>query len=448
MRPWKEVERVVLPALFAALVGCGGERRTQEVPEASGGSATGGAGQGGAAPGGAGSGGQGGASGASGSSGSAGEGGMPVAPSFRKLVLSSEFFCEGANYGDFDGDGTNDVVAGPYWYAGPDFSTRHAIYAEPVFVVEAYSDNFFAFVRDLSGDGVNDVLFVGFPGESAYWYENSGDGSSFTRHDVVASVGNESPDYTDITGDGEPELVFIEIQPDLAHGRYGYAGPGVDAREPWTFHPLSPLGLYSHFTHGMGVGDVDGDGRRDLIESTGVWSQPASLAGDPLWQKSDRLLVQPGGGQMIADDVDRDGDQDIVTTLAAHGYGLSWFEQEGGAFVEHNIVPSTPAETGVVMHEPHSLAMADINGDGRLDIVTGERHWAHPPDGGDFAAPARLYWFEAGGDGGTVTFTPHLVDEQSGVGTQVIAGDVNDDGLVDIVLANKKGAFVFLQERE
>jgi hypothetical protein len=151
---------------------------------------------------------------------------------------------------------------------------------------------------------------------------------------------------------------------------------------------------------------------------------------------------------MVAEDVDGDGDRDIVTTLAAHGYGLSWFENDGGAFVEHNIVPVTEPQTGVVMHEPHALAMADVNGDGRLDIVTGERHWAHPPPGGDFAAPARLYWFEAGGSAGAVTFTPHLVDDQSGVGTQVVAGDVNDDGLVDVVLANKKGAFVFLQDLE
>jgi hypothetical protein len=437
-------------ALLAALVGCSGERKTQRVPEAGGGSAIGGAGQGGVA----GNAGQGGASGMSGTSGTsgmsggAGEGGAPPLPTFRKIVLSTEFFCEGATYGDLDGDGTNDVVAGPYWYEGPEFTTRHAIYPEPVFVVEAYSDNFFAFVRDLSGDGMNDVLFVGFPGQAAYWYENMDNGASFSRHDVVAQVGNESPDYADITGDGEPELVFIEMQADPTQGRYGYAGPGADAREPWVFHPLSPLGLYSHFTHGMGVGDVNGDGRGDLIEATGVWSQPQSLVGDPLWQKSEHVLGQPGGAQMVAEDVDGDGDRDIVTTLAAHGYGLSWFENDGGAFVEHNIVPVTEPQTGVVMHEPHALAMADVNGDGRLDIVTGERHWAHPPPGGDFAAPARLYWFEAGGSAGAVTFTPHLVDDQSGVGTQVVAGDVNDDGLVDVVLANKKGAFVFLQDLE
>jgi hypothetical protein len=330
--------------------------------------------------------------------------------------------------------------------------TAHAIYpaADPPFDVRAYSDNFFAFVRDLSGDGWDDVLFVGFPGQSAYWFENPAETSApgWARHDVLSAVGNESPDYVDITGDGEPELVFIEVM-STTSGRYGYAGPGADPREPWLFHPLSPIGPYSHFTHGMGVGDVNGDGRRDLIEATGVWLQPESLLSDPAWPKSDYVLGQPGGAQMIAQDVDGDGDADIVTTLAAHGYGLSWFENTGAAFIEHDLVPVTAPptpEAGIVIHEPHALTMADVDGDGLLDIITGERHWAHAPANGDFAAPSRLYWFHASRQGSTVTFTYHLIDDQSGVGTQVVAGDINQDGLTDIVLANKKGAFVFIQE--
>jgi hypothetical protein len=422
------------------LAACSGEQQTNGA--ASGGStATGGA---------AGSTAQGGSDGLGCMARTTGSGGGALRP-FRKIVLSTSFLCEGASFGDFNRDGTNDVVAGPYWYEGPDFTSSHAIYPEPdpPFDVRAYSDNFFAFVRDLSGDGWDDVLFVGFPGQSAYWFENPAEtgAGSWLRHDVLPAVGNESPDYADITGDGEPELVFIEMASPTS-GRYGYAGPGADAREPWVFHPLSPLGPYSHFTHGMGVGDVNGDGRSDLIEATGVWTQPESLLGDPLWQKNELVLGQPGGAQMIAHDVDCDGDADIVTTLAAHGYGLSWFENAGGAFVEHNIVPVTEPDAGIVMHEPHALTMADIDGDGLLDIVTGERHWAHAPAAGDFAAPGRLYWFQAGMTDGRVTFTPHLVDDQSGVGTQVVADDVNEDGLTDIVLANKKGAFVFLQESE
>ncbi|HEX6275189.1 MAG TPA: VCBS repeat-containing protein [Polyangiaceae bacterium] len=454
MTRWLGARAALVAATLGGAAGCGQSQSDDGTSR--GGSATGGgAGSAGTSQGGrAGASGSAGSAGVSGSAGNAGSAGSAGSgpgrvPSFRKIVLSTDFLCEGATFGDFDRDGTSDVVAGPFWYEGPDFGTSHAIYPRTVFNVRNYSDNFFAFVRDLSGDGWDDIFFVGFPGQAAYWYENPADtGAEWARHDVIASVGNESPDYTDITGDGVPELVYIEMQPDLQSGRYGYAGPGADAREPWDFHAISPLGPYGHFTHGMGVGDVDGDGRSDLIEATGVWRAPASLAGDPLWEKSAHALGQPGGAQMIAHDVDGDGDGDIVTTLVAHGYGLSWFENDAGAFVERNIVPVTAPETGVIMHEPHALALADMNGDGLLDIVTGERHWAHAPEDGDFGAPGRLYWFDAARSGGAVTFTPHLVDEQSGVGTQVVAEDVNGDELVDIVTANKKGAFVFLQEPE
>jgi hypothetical protein len=444
-------------SLLCFLVSCDGESTSSEKQDGGStntGGTAGNAGRGGAAGGGqSGSAGASGAAGSSGSAGDAGMGGTGPVPSFRKITLSTEFYCEGATIGDFNGDDVMDVVAGPRFYAGPDFDAPTAIYDGPVANVRSYSDNFFAFTRDLSGDGWDDVFFVGFPGRSAYWYENPGEsGAGWLRYDVVTAVGNESPDYTDITGDGEPELVFIEMVTEMT-GRYGYAGPGADPREPWVFHPLSPIAPYSHFTHGMGTGDVNGDGRIDLLEVTGFWTQPASLDGDPLWQKVEQLFGGLyGGGQMAADDVDGDGDADVIATLAAHDYGLSWFENDGGTFVEHNIVPATvPTGTDVVMHEPHALTLADINGDGLTDIVTGERFWGHaPPEGeGDLMAdPGRLYWFEARRQGGAVTFVPHLVDDLSGVGTQVVAADANDDDLLDIVVANKKGAFLFLQEPE
>lgn len=376
----------------------------------------------------------------------------PTPHRFRKLVLSTEFLCEGAAYGDFDRDGVLDVVAGPYYYPGPEFEEAREIYPPPAqpFDVRGYSDNFFAFVRDLSGDGWDDVLFVGFPGQAAYWHENPGaDGGPWPRHVVVPRVGNESPAFTDLTGDGEPELVFIDTLPEDM-GYYGWAGPGADPRKPWVFHRLSPLGPYRHFTHGMGIGDVDGDGRADLIEATGFFSQPASLDGDPVWSHHAQPFGNPGGAQIAVRDVDGDGTPDAVTTMAAHGWGLSWYRQsvQGGErrFEERVIVAAAPASEGVVMFEPHALAMADIDGDGLPDIVTGERFWAHAPEDGDFDAAARVYWFRTVRTAGGVRFEPHLVDDASGVGTQVVVGDVTGDGLPDIVTANKKGAFLFVHE--
>jgi hypothetical protein len=405
-------------------------------------------------------GGQAGASGSSGSSGSAGTDAGSDAPSsaprhFRRITLSTEFLCEGANFGDFDGDGVTDVVAGPYWYAGPEFTQAHAIYPPPDPLPNPageYSDNFFAFVHDLDADGDQDVLFVGFPGgfpndpTNGYWYENPGTpGTLWTLHDVLDLVENESPDFTDLTGDGKPELVFN------TGGRLGWAAPDwANPAAPWTFHPLSPVGgPYWAFTHGLGIGDLNGDGRRDVLEVTGYYLQPDSLASDPVWPRQVQSFGE-GGAQMFTDDVDGDGDADIVTSLEAHHSGLAWFEQrnESGAvtFTEHEIVARKPTGDAII-HEPHALTLHDVDGDGDRDIVTGERFWGHYPGGNvSIDDPARIYWFELVRSGGTVEYRLHQVDDNSGVGTQVVVGDVTADGLPDIVTANKKGAFVLVQE--
>jgi FG-GAP-like repeat len=384
----------------------------------------------------------GGGSGGAGPSGSSGSAGGPgCAGAFERLVLHTEFYSEGAAYGDFDRDGVTDVVAGPYWYAGPSFTAKHELYEPVAFDPKGYSDNFFAWARDFNGDGWLDVLTVGFPGRQAAWFENPREaGGRWPRHLVFEIVDDESPEFVDLTGDGAPELVFA------TGGALGWAAPSADPNAPWVFHPLSPQVGFATFTHGLGVGDVDGDARLDVLEASGWWQQPASLEGDPLWARHDMPFV-PGGAQMYAFDVDDDGDNDVVSTREAHGYGISWFEQTPGGFAEHAIAPADPrAAEGPVLHEPHALARADLNGDGLPDLVGGERFWGHVPEGDpSFSDPAKLYWFELERGAQGPRFIPHLVDENSGVGTQATVGDLNGDALPDILIANKKGAFVFLQ---
>ena len=391
---------------------------------------------------------------------------------FKRIQLSDQFWSEGANFGDLNRDGKNDIISGPWWYEGPDFKIRHEFYPStntfdlklgPMTTVKVpgfegtlgkdnrYSDNFFVWTPDLNGDGWNDILIIGFPGQDTSWYENPrGREGHWIRHKIFDDTCNESPTFTDITGDGRPELVGI------TKGRYGYAGPDPAAPEkPWVFHPLSPNNNYGNFTHGMGVGDVNGDGRADLIEKDGWWEQPASLAGDPIWT----FHPQPfgvGGSQMYAYDVNGDGLKDIITGLSAHGFGLAWFEQyrEGGTikFREHILMNKEPGESryGVKFSELHAIDLVDMDGDGLLDIVTGKRFWSHGRTGDpDRNSAAVLYWFQlVRGANGSVDYVPHLIDDNSGVGVQVVARDLNGDGLADIVVGNKKGTFVHLHEKK
>ncbi len=162
---------------------------------------------------------------------------------FQRIQLSDQFFCEGANYGDFNHDGVMDVVSGPYWYAGPKYTERHRVLRAAPFNIDVYSENFFAFTHDINGDDWQDIVIIGFPGKETWWFENpQGKPGHWTRHVMLAVTDNESPTFTDITGDGRPDLVCS------TGGQFGYAEiPQEDPTRPWAvpFHlaqsRLSPL---------------------------------------------------------------------------------------------------------------------------------------------------------------------------------------------------------------
>ena len=339
--------------------------------------------------------------------------------SFKKVRATDQFWAEGAAIGDFNHDGKMDVVSGAYWYEGSEFKKRHEIYpANATFkrkkadgmeqtmpgfegalgVNNAYSDCFLTFTYDFNGDGWTDVLVYGFPGKEAAWYENpKGRPGHWQRHVIFDVLDNESPGFADITGDGKPEILCC------SDGYIGYAeADWQNPAAPWKWHPVSPKGDYQKFSHGIGSGDINGDGRIDILDKDGWWEQPASVANDPVWVKHP-FHFAPAAAQMLVYDANGDGLNDVITCINAHGYGLSWYEQvrENGniTFREHVILNKDASKNpyGVQFSQPHALFLADMDGDGLMDIVTGKRFWAHGKNGPDpesDSAPAVLYWFK------------------------------------------------------
>jgi hypothetical protein len=396
---------------------------------------------------------------------------------FTKIQLTDKFWSEGANFGDFNRDGKMDIVSGPFWYEGPDFKTAHEYYpATEKFTVKnadgstkeiagfegalgsnnTYSQNFFAFTYDFNRDGWTDILIIGFPGAESWWFENpKGKEGHWARHVAIDMTDNESPTFQDVTGDGKPEIVC------MSHGSIGYAEP--DRKNPankFIWHSISPDLKYQRFTHGLGVGDVNGDGRNDILEKDGWWEHPKSLKGDPMWKRHKvQFAAGHGSSQMYVYDVNGDGLNDVITSLNAHGYGLAWYEQlkqrneNGGIGFKRHIIlneSAAPNEYGIAFSQLHAVDVADIDGDGLKDIVTGKRFWAHGNHGDvDPNGPAVLYWFQlVRNKDKSVDFVPHLIDDNSGIGTQVVVGDVNGDKLPDVVVGNKKGTFVQIHERK
>lgn len=357
-------------------------------------------------------------------------------------------FNEGCAIIDMNGDGKPDITCGPNWYENPTWKKHEGIREVPR-VGEFFSNNGEVAV-DINKDGKPDLISSGWQTNGVYWYENPGKpGVPWKPTKIMDSDWTEGFIVEDLDGDGDDDVLICHWDPKPGQGvTWIEQLPGAK----FATHMIGTQGDQ----HGIGLGDINGDGRKDIVTPVGWWEAPVDRANGQWTFHADYKCEGHLGIRMPVIDVNGDGLADIIYGNG-HGYGLYWLEQKpttakGGArtFERHVIDDS--------LSQFHTLVLADVNQDGKLDLVTGKRLRGHGDDDPGSFDPMFVVWYDIQGG----KFVPHMLSYNNmpwydrvespnpvpnyaiGTGMNINVVDMNGDGKVDIVVAGKSGVYLFM----
>lgn len=367
---------------------------------------------------------------------------------------------ETAAFADINNDGRLDIVSGEAWYEAPSW-TKHKI--RDINWNGQYVDNFTDLPIDVDGDGFVDVVQVGYFSNNIVWMKNPGRATRpWTATEIDSGFPTEFAQLVDLDNDGKARELLPEFDRPAAPLNWYELHSGK-----WITHMVSDHG----YGHGIGAGDVNGDGRNDILTPCGWFEAPADVrTGQWIFHDTDwyqhpiaasgaaRGVGGGGGGGSIASasaqfgfmyvvDVNGDGRNDVVTSLA-HDYGVCWFEQNADGSWTERVIDNTWSQA-------HASALVDLNGDGQLDFVTGKRYFAHNGNDPGEREPIGLYWYEyrrstsqgrgsGRGGGPSIVWTRHIIDygNRTGGGMQIDVKDFDGDGDLDVVSGGKAGLFL------
>lgn len=352
---------------------------------------------------------------------------------FKEKQIASESY-ESVAVFDVNGDQKPDIVSGAFWYEGPDFLNRHFI--EEVKRHGEYWDDFATIPLDVNGDGKMDYVTGGWFNKSLRWLENPGNNKEWEAH-LLDETGNvETARGWDVDQDGH-----IEIVPN-------------NPKQPLKFYKLNrdannkPTGGFTKVPvaetqgHGLGFGDVNGDGRKDFIVSTGWLEAPKDVLKGK-WTAHNEFSLGDAGVPILVVDVNGDSKNDLIVGQG-HGYGLDWYEQTTGKagkrnWIKHPIDPNNS--------QFHTMEWVDLDGDGNQELVTGKRYRAHngnDPGGKDLIG---LYYYQWNGEAfvkQAIAYGP--LGKGKGTGIYFSVADLKGTGRKDIIVAGKDGLYVLFNQ--